>query len=876
MPPERHDPAEHVAATLKWLHPGNEVFEIRMLNPVLAAAPQCWEGRAYGGKDGKPTVSGWFRDQAKAVELISKVVKLKGGGKMGAEGIYVTLNPCREELLARVHERLKANQKPTTADPDIVCRRNLLLDFDPKRPAGISSTDHEHETALLFARHVKAELTQAGWPAPLVADSGNGAHLIYAIDLDNTPESLDLLKAVLGALAQRYAVPLADGGLDLDQTVFNAARISKLYGTPTGKGDHTPERPHRWAKIIELPEVRSPVSLGLLQDLAASFSPQASGGSGGNLRHSGEEKREERVDLAAYLEHYGVEIVRVKEHGSSQLYCLAQCLFDPSHTGNEAAIGQAADGKLFYQCFHNSCKGREWAEARQLISHGDKLGQFMVGGSPRSAQGRRGLRGVGSGQAEKSVCKNSQTEKTGKPDGNEPPREPVTEGLSWSNLGNARRLVELHGRDLRYNHLHKKWYVWTGSAWAEDQRGEIVRRAKHTVESIYDEAKNLEWESDNRKKLLKFALRSESSGEIAGMLKLAQSEPGIPVLPDEFDADPWLFNAANGTIDLRTGLLQEHRREDLLTCLSPVPFDPKAQYPEFEKFMYQIMNNNNALVEFLWMSLGYALSGDCREQCFWIFWGSGANGKGTLMNLISEIFGSYWTNISTETILAKDSNGNQIRSDLAQLDGPRLVTASEIDKGRRLSESLVKSLSGQDPITARKLYGDEFTFTPQFKMFVQSNNKPIIRDLTEGMWRRLKLVKFPMKFEKKKDTELPEKLRAERSGILGWLVKGCLEWQRFGGLDEPEEVSAAVQDYRDQMDPLKEWMDEKCLIAPDLTATAGDLYGSYSDWAEHNLQKRERLTKRAFGLALGEKSFENGKGTGGVRLWRGLGLRTFD
>ncbi len=857
------DPAAHLAAALKWLHPGgDEVFEVRIINPAQASSPH-WEGRAFGG-DGKRIVAGWFRDQAKAVNLVAQIK---------AEGIYVTLNPCQEALLARVHERLKANPKPITTDLNITSRRNLLLDFDPKRPAGISSTDNEHELAILFAQQVKAELAQAGWPAPLVGDSGNGAHLVYALELDNTPENTELLKRVLGALAQRYAGRLAECGLDVDQIVFNAARISKLYGTRTGKGDNLPERPHRWARIIELPAERRPVSLQLLQDLAAALTPEASGGSGGSLRHSGEKKEAGRFDLAAYLDHYGVEIVKVKPHGNGTLHCLAACLFDPEHTGNEAAIGQAADGKLFYQCFHNSCKGKLWAEARQLISGGDNLGKFMVGGAPATTGQKGKLRVVGGGSPPAS------------PPGEAPPAPPATEGLSWSDLGNARRLVALHGQDLRFNHLNKEWYFWDGRVWTVDNCGEAVRRAKATVATIYEEAQNLEWNSDGRKNLTKFALKSENTNRIAGMLTLAQSEPGVPVLPDEFDADPWLFNAANGTIDLRTGALREHRREDLLTCLSPVAYDPQASYETFEKFLFEIMGGGATqdqaaqsadLCDFLQLSFGYALTGNCQEQCFWIFWGSGANGKGTLMDCLERIFGSYAMNISTETLLAKDNPGQQIRSDVARLDGPRLVTAAEIDKGRRLSESLVKGLTGQDTITARFLYGKDFDFKPQFKLFVQTNNKPIIRDLTNAMWRRLKLVEFPMDFRANPDRELPEKLRAESPGILAWMVAGCLAWQKHNELLEPEAVKQAVQDYRDSMDPLKDFIEAKCLLGLDLTATAADLYHAYCAWADDNLQKKERLTKRAFGLALAEKGFRAAKGTGGVRLWRGLGLRTLE
>jgi hypothetical protein len=428
----RPDPAEHVAATLKWLHPGDEVFEICLISPPQAENRQLWEGRAFGKKR---IVAGWFRDKEKAAALVAQVK---------AEGIYLTLNPCQESLLGRANERLKANADRSN-DKDMAGFRNLLIDVDPKRPAGVSSSDNEHELAVLFAQQLKTDLAAAGWPAPLVGDSGNGAHLIYALELDNTPENTELLKGVLGALGQRYAAKLAECGLDIDGKNFNAARLSKLYGTQTHKGDHTTERPHRWSRIVELPAERAPVSLKLLQDLAASVSPQASGGSGGTLRHPGEEKGKGFFDLAAYLDHYGVEVLKVKEHGRGQLSCLAQCVFDPAHNSNEAAIGQAVDGKLFYQCFHNSCQGRTWTEARALISHSDKLGQFMVGGTPAPGKRRGNSQVVGGGKAPGTPPA---------PPG-APPTQPATEGFSWSDWGNARRLADLHGQDLRFNHLNK-------------------------------------------------------------------------------------------------------------------------------------------------------------------------------------------------------------------------------------------------------------------------------------------------------------------------------------------------------------------------------------------------------------------------------------
>ncbi|MBI4961640.1 MAG: hypothetical protein HY913_00030 [Desulfomonile tiedjei] len=833
---------EQAVRNLKFLHAPGAVFEICIIGPKVTTSA-LWECRAFGKK---PIVAGWFRDPQKAAQLAMEI---------RAEGIYTTLNPCREALLGRAHERLKANAD-RTADKDIARLCNFLIDIDPQRPAGISSSDAEHQAALAMAREIKAGLAKEGWPEPLLGDSGNGGHLIYPLDLEHIPEHVELLKAALGGLADRYGPRLTIAGLDIDRTVFNAARLVKLYGTVAAKGDNLPERPHRRAQILERPEHRTPVPRELLQKLAdeAPLPPVQSGARAGTADPSG--PRQGRFDVSAYLAKYGRGVVKIKNHGGATLYCLEECIFDPSHQGNEAAIGQGADGKLFYHCFHNSCKEKDFHQARVIISGSDNLGQFVVGG--RAPDKRR---------------KKNPTQASAN-NGGGASGLPVTQGLSWSDFGNAQRLVALHGQDLRYNHLNKEWYHWTGRRWQVDDSGEAVRRAKATIQTIYQEA-SAEDEKKRHDDLFKFALKSEGVARVKAMLDLAQSEPGIPILPKDLDVNPWLFNCQNGTIDLRLGHLQPHRREDLITCLSPVVYDSKAECPGFEKFLYQIMGNNQNLVDFLWLSLGYALTGDTGEQCFWIFWGSGANGKGTLVNCISDLFGSYWMNIATETLLARENPGNQIRSDVARLDGPRLVTAAEIDKGRRLSESLIKGVTGKDTITARFLYGKDFDFVPQFKLFIQTNNKPVIRDQTNAMWRRIKLVEFPMDFRDHPDRDLPEKLAAESSGILAWLVRGCLNWQQYGDLAEPPEVIEATQEYRMEMDPLKEFLEERCVRGAGLMATAGELYLAYSGWAKENdLNAKEKLSKRNFGLTLAEQGFRRKKGTGGRRCYLGLGLRS--
>jgi len=348
--------------TLKFLHPEGGVFELCVISP-LANISNLWEGRPFGKKR---LLGGWFRDTEIAANLAVQIE---------AEGIYTTLNPCTDGLLARANQRLKANVD-RTADSHIERIRNLLIDIDPLRPTGISSTDQEHENALRIAQCVKAHLTTEGWPEPLVGDSGNGAHLIYPLDLPNNEETKNLLKSALKALALEHQEPLGSLNLEIDQVVFNPARLTKLYGTMVRKGENTQDRPHRLARIISLPNIRQTVSLDLLKNLAATIPSQ---------EKSQVEKPEAtlgRFDLESYLSRYGVKVVQVKPHGGGVLYCLQECLFDPSHNDNEAAIGQTAEGKLYYQCFHNSCKGRTWAEARAKISGQDKLTEFTIGADP--------------------------------------------------------------------------------------------------------------------------------------------------------------------------------------------------------------------------------------------------------------------------------------------------------------------------------------------------------------------------------------------------------------------------------------------------------------------------------------------------------------
>jgi len=433
-------------------------------------------------------------------------------------------------------------------------------------------------------------------------------------------------------------------------------------------------------------------------------------------------------------------------------------------------------------------------------------------------------------------------------------------------IGNANRLVSHHGQDLRYCYPWGKWLVWDGKHWMEDITGEIYRRAKDTVNRIYLEAAIAGNEKD-AKEIARHAMRSGHATRLRAMIELAQ--PEVPVVPEELDSNPWLLNVQNGTLDLRTGELREHRREDLITKLAPVRYDPAAKCPWWESFLGRIMDGNEALTRFLQRTVGYALTGSIREQVAFMMYGTGANGKTTLLDVILALMGNYAQQSDFTTFLKRHSDGP--RNDLARLVGARFVSATEVESGRRLDEVVVKQVTGGDKIAARFLHQEFFEFVPQFKLFLASNHKPVIYGTDHAIWRRIKLIPFTLTIpEDERDKDLPAKLKQELPGILTWAVRGCLAWQK-DGLGIPEEVKTATGEYREEMDVLAEFLDEYCILDPDSEVATKDLYQAYGTWCEGNGEKP--LRKNTFGMRLAERGLEKTRiGSRSSRGWKGLRL----
>jgi putative DNA primase/helicase len=422
--------------------------------------------------------------------------------------------------------------------------------------------------------------------------------------------------------------------------------------------------------------------------------------------------------------------------------------------------------------------------------------------------------------------------------------------IPLTDLGNGERLAARHGADLHYVTVWKSWLIWDGRRWQRDDTCELERRAKKTVRAIWDEAKAAE-SSEDREKLAKHALTSESNGRVRAMVECARSEPGIAIRYQEFDTHPFLLNVRNGTLDLSTGELRKHQRDDLLTKLTDVEYQPTAECPLWLQFLDQTFEGDTVLTGYLQRAVGYSLTGDTREQCLHLMYGTGSNGKSTFLEVLQGLLGDYGVQADFATFVEKKGDGP--RNDVARLAGARMVRSSEVGEGKRLNESLVKSLTGQDTIAARFLYSEAFEFQSTFKLWLAANHKPVIRGTDHAIWRRVRLVPFTVTVpDDKKDETLKNRLLTELPGILRWAVEGCAGWLE-SGLRPPEVVLTATQAYRSESDVIGTFLDECCELSPKLEVSSTELYLAYKHWAKTSGEYE--LSQRVFGLRLQERGF---------------------
>ncbi|CAJ0888646.1 hypothetical protein R1479_04557 [Ralstonia mannitolilytica] len=412
-------------------------------------------------------------------------------------------------------------------------------------------------------------------------------------------------------------------------------------------------------------------------------------------------------------------------------------------------------------------------------------------------------------------------------------------------------------RDWRYVAAWGRWLLWDGHRW----RTEDTLAATDLIRSV---CRHAAVHADNPKIATKLA----SSGTVGGVERLARADRRHAATTAEWDADPWLLNTPGGVVDLKTGRQRAHDRADRMTKITTAT--PGGDCPIWRRFLVEITGDDTELQAYLQRMAGYTLTGSTQEHALFFLYGTGANGKSVFVNTLATILGDYATNAPMDTFM--ETRTDRHPTDMAGLRGARFVSAIETEQGRRWAESKVKNLTGGDKISARFMRQDFFEFFPQFKLVVAGNHKPAIRNIDEAMKRRLHLIPFTITVPpERRDTHLQQKLLAERDGILAWAVQGCLEWQRLGRLDPPQQVLEATEEYFEAEDALGRWLDERCVREANAKSLTAELFNDWKQWAD---SAGEFIgSQKRFSDLLITRGVEKWRNTAGLRGFRGVGLK---
>ncbi len=435
-----------------------------------------------------------------------------------------------------------------------------------------------------------------------------------------------------------------------------------------------------------------------------------------------------------------------------------------------------------------------------------------------------------------------------------------------TDLGNAERIVYFTDGKLKFASKIGKWFWYDGKRFSEDDGTLTIQSAKAMVRHSQELAADIP-DNSIKTKLMEHLKKSESRAKIQSFIALAQSESSVSL--EMFDSNPILFNVMNGTIDLRDGTLKPHSKENLISKISNIRFEPSATCPRFSKFLEEVFNKDIELIRYFQRVVGYSMTGLTSEQCLFIFSGSGSNGKSTLITILKLLFGEYCRASDISTFTFRKSE--QIRNDLARLYDARCVTSVEVQEGKYLDESIIKQVTGGDVVASRFLFKEYFEYVPKWKLFLAVNHLPHITGTDKGIWRRLKVIPFDVSFENQnKDVGLLKKLEMEISGILNWAIEGCIMWQREG-LQEPQKITDALESYRSEEDTIGTYIEENLEIRADFVELASDLYAAYAEKQKSCGQRP--ISSKQFGHKLKIKGFKKTRNGKGRVQYLGLRLR---
>ncbi len=447
---------------------------------------------------------------------------------------------------------------------------------------------------------------------------------------------------------------------------------------------------------------------------------------------------------------------------------------------------------------------------------------------------------------------------------------------SLSDLGNAEYLIAKHGKELRYFVEHKKWLIWTGKLWKLDNVFEVDRMASRAIRDMYRLRDRLD--PDKYKKLFAHIEKSQAKSRLDAMVALGATRQGIAVQATDLDRDQYLINCQNGTFNLKTGVLQPHRQEDNITKIIPAKYDPTANYTRWIQFLHEVFCGDQSLIDFMQRLCGYFLTGDTSEESVYILYGRGRCGKSKFVEILTYVMGDYINDTPLSTFLERSDTNT---ADLASLLGARLVTATEAEDNQAFNESLLKRISGRDPITCRFLFRDYFTYTPTFKVLFATNDIPNFRAQSYAMQARVKIIPFRQRFYDPEDNQLPvkdlhiiDKLKAETDGIFRWMVEGALLWQKEGRLLVPDTIKQETKNIFGQKDVLAEFLETECVIQTNQKIAVNKLWQQFVIWCENNHVPNPFRQTQSFTRNLTQRDgIEPCRLHAGVRGLAGIGLK---
>lgn len=751
----------------------------------------------------------------------------------------------------------------------------LFAEFDCTADGKQASTS---EMMALFRR-----INQINPKPTFVVKSGGGYHCYWLID---EPYLLDRDEAVLQAQAwQRAWVRFVGGETD----AADLARVLRVPGTQNvkAKRDNGNPRPvivqqTRWDAIYSLSELTQCVDVN--ED---------------DYRTESDPVDAEDAPVAAQpTPSVAQTSTSTSNPNRLRAYAAAGLAQEVARIRSTPESGGAANGRN-NQLNHSSYTmhrkvARGWIDGETVRAELEAAG-IEAGLDPEEvrqtvASGSKGLLNPAPDPVNRNVGRITITATV---EDDNPKRRDRDQHLT--DLGNARRLVARYGEHLRYVPTWGKWFVYRDGRWRLDELNEVYRCAHRIVAELHQEAQALQrqvqllsaGEPDEEtqklavnldvkaKALGKWAMQTESRDRLNAMVQVGQHDERVATSHHAFDADPFLLAVANGVLDLRSGRLDAHSPDYLLRSGSDVVFDPSARCPTWISFLDWATSGDEELQTYLQRIVGYTLTGETSEQCYFFLYGPGGNGKSTFVNVVAQLLGDLFAKAPIDMVLSLPNT--QIPNDLARLPGKRMASLGEMKTSKqgpmRFDEAKIKDFTGGDTITARLLHQEWFDFKPQFKLWIYGNHKPDIRGDDQGLARRTRLVPFLARLdERATNKRLGEQLRRELSGILNWALVGCLDWQSEG-LTTPRVVADATSEYLQTQDAIGVWIAEQCVTGPAHSCGTRKLYQLYRVWCDQTGE--DKLSEKAFATALDNKGYTRRRGMdGSLRL--GIAIKPKD